>query len=287
MENLTPIEQKEVDFQDRKITAVLVQDADGRENVYVPLRPLVEGMGLSWSGARERVLRTTALEEVCMSVRVTRTDIPEGSRQPKHSDYLSIPISHLNGFLFGVNEHRVKSELKPLIIAYQRECYKVLFEAFNGIESMIRFYKGIGHDAGWIEKRVKKHEISTDLNDLWLLHGVPIEQHAQLLDILNKGVFGLTTSEHKQFKQLPKNASLHDNMTRMELLISAIADEGAIVLSQEENPQTYEENEQIAKTAASFGKKTKEGFEEMTGSKILSTANNSNKKKRPLFGGNK
>lgn len=31
------------------ITAVMVQDADGRENVYIPLGPLVEELGLTWA----------------------------------------------------------------------------------------------------------------------------------------------------------------------------------------------------------------------------------------------
>ena len=43
---------------------------------------------------------------------------------------LCLPLEYLNGFLFGINADRVKSELKEQVIRYQRECYKVLADAF-------------------------------------------------------------------------------------------------------------------------------------------------------------
>jgi hypothetical protein len=276
MDDLTSIEQKEVDFQDRKVTAVLVQDADGRENIYVPLRPLIEGMGLDWSAQYRRVKENIVLDEVCTSVAVTTTQV-------RHM--LSIPISHLNGFLFNISAKRVKKEIRPLIIAYQRECYRVLFEAFNGIESMIRFYRAIGHEEPWIEKRIKKHETSTDVNDVWLIHGVPIEHHNQLRDVLHSETFGLTTAKHKALKQIPDDATLPDNMTRLELMISTISDEAVIELSKNNNPQTLEDNQIIANVAGKFGRKTLKGFEETTGSTVLSPSNNLNKKKQPLLPG--
>ena len=78
MSSLTPIEQKETDFQDGKITAVMVQDENGRENIYIPLRPLVEGMGLDWSAQRKRIKKNPVLSGVCISVAVTATEIGRG-----------------------------------------------------------------------------------------------------------------------------------------------------------------------------------------------------------------
>lgn len=281
MSELTPIEQKEIEFHGREITAILVEDEDGRENIYVPLRPLVEGMGLDWSGQFRRVKENQVLNEVCISVGVTPTEIGRGKGM---REMLSIPISHLNGFLFNINAKRVKDEIRPLLLDYQRECYRVLFEAFNGMESMTRFYRAIGHDEGWIRTRLKKHETSTDLSDMWLVNGVPIEHHQELQDILNEGVFGVSTAEHRQLKNIPEKARLKDNMTRLELLFSAIADEGALLISNEENPQGLEANTDVSKRAGEITRASKREFERGIGSKILSKENNLDKKKRPLLG---
>jgi hypothetical protein len=36
----------------------------------------------------------------------------------------------VNGWLFGINANRVKEELRDRLIQYQRECYRVLADAF-------------------------------------------------------------------------------------------------------------------------------------------------------------
>ena len=71
---LVPVEQKTILFYEDEITAV--RTGDGR--VFVPIRPIVERLGLSWSGQRERINRDRVLSEEVATVRVTRT---EGDRQ--------------------------------------------------------------------------------------------------------------------------------------------------------------------------------------------------------------
>ncbi len=126
---IVPVEQREIEFYDDALTAVLV-DTDGRQTVYVPIRPLVDALGLAWSGQYERLQRDPVLSDVIMSVRVTRTDIDAGSRQPHTSDMLCLPLEFVNGWLFGINANRVKPEIKEGLIRYQRECYRVLADAF-------------------------------------------------------------------------------------------------------------------------------------------------------------
>jgi hypothetical protein len=41
-----------------------------------------------------------------------------------------LPLDYIAGFLFGVNADRVKPELRERVILYQRECYRVLADAF-------------------------------------------------------------------------------------------------------------------------------------------------------------
>lgn len=126
---LIPIEQKAVIFYDDEITAVLVK-VDDRETIYVPVRPLCDYLGLNWDGQRRRMNRDAVLSEEVMSVVVTTTDIAPDSRRPRTSAMLCLPLDFINGFLFGINATRVKDEIREQLIRYQRECYRVLADAF-------------------------------------------------------------------------------------------------------------------------------------------------------------
>jgi hypothetical protein len=128
MGELVPIEQKQVMFYEDEVTAVRM--ADG--TVYVPIRPLCDYLGVAWNAQYERINRDAVLGDMQMSVRVTRTDIEKGSRRPHSSEMLCLPLTYLNGWLFGINANRVKAEVREQLIRYQRECYQVLAEAFQG-----------------------------------------------------------------------------------------------------------------------------------------------------------
>jgi hypothetical protein len=122
---LIPIEEQTIDFYGNSIPTALV-NVDGRTMRYVPLRPICEYLGLSWSGQRERIMRDPVLSEEARFVRVTRTTATGGI-----PDSLCLPVEFLNGWLFGINASRVKAELQETVIRYQRDCYRVLREAFN------------------------------------------------------------------------------------------------------------------------------------------------------------
>ena len=127
---LQPLEQKTVLFYDDEITAVLIAE-DERQEVYVPVRPICDFLGIDWSSQRRRINRDPVLSEVTMSVVITATDIAPKSRRPQTSSMLCLPLDFLNGWLFGVSAQRVKSELRERVITYQRECYKILSDAFQ------------------------------------------------------------------------------------------------------------------------------------------------------------
>ncbi len=124
---LVPIGQREVEFYADRVVAVLIpSEGPGGPNIFVPVRPLCEQLGLSWPAQFERIKRDPVLVEIAQGVRVTRTP-EEGGDQ----EMLSLPIGYLNGWLFGISTSRVKAELRDKVIQYQRECYRVLWEAFQ------------------------------------------------------------------------------------------------------------------------------------------------------------
>ena len=121
---LIPTEQRQVTFYDDELTAVFVEK-NGEQTIYVPIRPLCNFLGIAWTAQRQRILRDPVLAEEMRPVIVTIT----GTGQEVET--LCLPLDYLNGFLFGINATRVKEEIRERLIRYQRECYKVLSEAFK------------------------------------------------------------------------------------------------------------------------------------------------------------
>lgn len=117
---LVPVEQKEVAFYDDTIIAVRLPD--GR--VFVPIRPICELIGIDWAGQYRRLQRDPVLVEEIEHVDVTSTR--RGTQ-----GMICLPLDYVSGFLFGINPNRVKPELRDRVMRYQRECYRVLAEAFR------------------------------------------------------------------------------------------------------------------------------------------------------------
>jgi hypothetical protein len=131
---LVPLEQKNIVFYDDEITTVVAL-VGGERVVYVPLRPICDFLGLAWPGQYLRIKRDHVLSDVVMSVIVTITDIDPISRRPHTSEVLAIPLDYLNGWLFGLNPDRVNPESREKIIAYQRDCYRVLARHFSAVSA--------------------------------------------------------------------------------------------------------------------------------------------------------
>jgi hypothetical protein len=129
---LVPIEQREIDFYEDEITAVLVEEeTSGRREVYVPLRHLCNLIGVSYQGQAQRIRRDPVLSAKLAGVNVTFTPDPErggGGTQTVNC----LPLPYLNGWMFGINANRVKPEIKDKLIRYQEDCYQVLADAFLG-----------------------------------------------------------------------------------------------------------------------------------------------------------
>lgn len=130
---LVPVDEQTVDFYGDEITTALVKIEDHTQ-MYVPLRPICDYLGLSWSGQRERISRDPVLSQEAQFVRVTRPNKRGDTRGDPN--VLCLPLEYLNGWLFGVSASRVKPELQEKVIRYQRECYKILWQAFQSEASV-------------------------------------------------------------------------------------------------------------------------------------------------------
>ncbi|HRQ42414.1 MAG TPA: phage antirepressor N-terminal domain-containing protein [Chloroflexota bacterium] len=126
---LVPVIQREVIFYEDVITAVQV-NVGGQEQIYVPIRPICNYLGLDWSAQYRRVNRDPVLSEVIQGVAVTTMPSSDG-RGGGVQEMSCLPLKFLPGWLFGVSANRIKEDLREKIIRYQRESYDVLWEAFQ------------------------------------------------------------------------------------------------------------------------------------------------------------
>lgn len=86
---------------------------------YVPMRPIVEGMGLDWASQYVRIRD----DERFSVVRIT-TQMP-GDDQRR--EVVCLPLRKILGWLMTVSPNKVKPALRERIICYQRECDDVLW----------------------------------------------------------------------------------------------------------------------------------------------------------------
>ena len=119
-----PREIVEVPFYDQLVLAAVVNPGQpvGRA-VYIPVRPLCEGLGLNWSGQQQRIRRDPVLSRHAEIVCVTHTN-PAGG----NPNMLCLPLDRVNGWLFGLNAARVKEEARDQVIRYQEELYDAIFD---------------------------------------------------------------------------------------------------------------------------------------------------------------
>ena len=140
----------------------------------------------------------------------------------------------------------------------------------RSIDQAVADYRRLGYSEAWITRRIKTIEIRKGLTDEWKRGGVTKEvDFAFLTDLMSKTWSGLTTREYKKYKGLTKE-NLRDNMTNMELLLNALAEESATELSKVRNPEGLSENASVAKEGAEVAKTAREDFEKRIGHSVVS-----------------
>jgi hypothetical protein len=118
---LVPAREQVVQFYGDNIPVAQTQDGE----IYVPLRPLTDFLGLAFGSQTLRVRRDEVLAERARTVRMARSD-------GKRVGMLCLPLDLLPGWLFGLQPTRVRPELAEKLRRYRAEAFRVLWEAFKG-----------------------------------------------------------------------------------------------------------------------------------------------------------
>ena len=150
------------------------------------------------------------------------------------------------------------------------------FDPSRGIDQMIDFYLKKGYTLEWIEARIKAIIDRKKLTNTWKENGVAEGvEFAILTNDIYKEWSGMTAQEYKSYKGIRKE-NLRDNMTDLEVAITNIGELATREIAKNEKPFGLSDNRKVARRGGGVAKRTKDFFEEETGSKVISKDNSLN-----------
>ena len=158
IDKLLSIGQVTVPFYEDNLVVQLGEDGE----IYVTLRPIVNALGLNWSGQLQRIKRDFVLSKhlKTLSVVVTHTE----GRDEQHGNVICLPKQYISGFLFGINASRIKDpKIQEAVALYQEQAHLFLDAAFTGnadsaMEAIKLRYLRQGYDEAWIRPILKNND---------------------------------------------------------------------------------------------------------------------------------
>ncbi len=142
----------------------------------------------------------------------------------------------------------------------------------------VDYYRKKGYPQDWINQRMLSIKVRNNLTDEWKDRGITeSKDYAILTNEMTKAWSGLSVKEYKSLKGLKKE-SLRDNMTDLELIFNMLAEATTTTLSQQEEPQGFEESREIAKKGGNATKEARKSIEKTIGRSVVSPLNSSDKK---------
>ena len=143
-------------------------------------------------------------------------------------------------------------------------------------ERMKEIYEAKGYPQDWIDKRLRGIAIRQNLTDEWKERGIEKRKDFAILTAeITKATFGMTPSEYKKFKDLPKKskANLRDHMNDLELIFTMLGERMTTELSQEEKPETFPESKEVAKRGGKVAGNARIEAEQELGRPVISGEN--------------
>lgn len=231
-------------FQDKKIRSVW---NDEEEQWYFVLEDVVEA--LTDSKDPKQYVKRMKLRDPELAkgwVQIVSTLAVQTSGGPQRMN-----CANIKG-LFRIIQSIPSPKAEPFKLWLSQVGYERILEIENpelAQERMKELYEKKGYPKDWIDKRLRGMAIRQNLTDEWKRCGITAEQdYAILTAEISKATFGMTPSEYKEYKGLTKkNQNLRDHMDDLELIFTMLGERVTTEISQQEDPESFEESRQIAK----------------------------------------
>ncbi|MFW8602435.1 Bro-N domain-containing protein [Desulfobacterota bacterium M19] len=143
-------------------------------------------------------------------------------------------------------------------------------------ERMKNLYEQKGYPKDWIDKRLRGMAIRQNLTDEWQERGIKEQKdYAILTAEISRATFGMTPGEYKKHKNIPakSKANLRDNMTDLELIFTMLGEKVTTEISQQEKPETFPENRQVARRGGKVAGNARKDTEKELGRSVISKEN--------------
>lgn len=116
-------------------------------------------------------------------------------------------------------------------------------------------------------------QVRKELTDEWQAHGVQKGvEYAILTDEITKAWSSMSTRQYKNLKGLKKE-NLRDNMTTLELVLNMLAEATTTEISRQQNPSSFAENLQVAKSGGEAAADARKAVESRTGVPVITARN--------------
>ena len=141
------------------------------------------------------------------------------------------------------------------------------------IERALETYLRKGYSREWINQRLQAIQVRRELTDEWQARGVKKGvEYAILTDEITRAWSGMNTRQYKRFKGLKKE-NLRDNMSTTEIVLNMLAEASAKDISQAEAPETFAENQQVARKGGEVAGIARQALEARTGRPVITPQN--------------
>lgn len=141
------------------------------------------------------------------------------------------------------------------------------------IDRALETYLKKGYSREWINQRLQAIQVRKELTDEWQNRGVKKgAEYAILTNEITRAWSGMNTREYKRFKGLKKE-NLRDNMSTTELVLNMLAETSTTDISKAEQPETFEENRQVARRGGNVAGIARKALEAETGKPVVTSMN--------------
>ena len=137
------------------------------------------------------------------------------------------------------------------------------------IDRALAAYLKKGYSREWINQRLQAIQVRKELTDEWDDRGVKQGvEYAILTDEITRAWSGMTTRQYKRLKGLKKE-NLRDNMSTLELVLNMLAEATTTEISKTVEPQTFDENKNVARRGGRIAGNARKEIEADTGKPVI------------------
>ncbi|NBI11816.1 hypothetical protein D1641_17765 [Colidextribacter sp. OB.20] len=154
-----------------------------------------------------------------------------------------------------------------------RERIEETIDPEQAIDRALETYQRKGYSPDWIHQRILAIRVRNELTAEWQERGVQRgREYAILTDEITRAWSGMTTKQYKRLKGLKKE-NLRDNMSDLELVLTMLAEATTTEISKREEPETFSENLEIARSGGEIAGDTRKAIEKRTGQPVITSQN--------------